>query len=79
MFITTLRDKSGNLYQLHEGYVRMFSFGIGIVRFSVSALSSVTLQAILNVQNSVMRLKNPKQAGYGLCGVRVCVCERVGV
>ena len=59
-----LRDKHGNTYDLCEVYIRLYSFDIGIVRFAVCAHGAITQQALLDVQNSVMRLGDPKQAGW---------------
>ena len=58
-----LRDKHGNTYDLCEVYIRLYNFQIGFVRFAVCAHGAITQQALLDVQNSVMRLGDPKQAG----------------
>lgn len=59
-FICNVRDANGNLYSVSESYVRIFSYKIGMVRFTVSANAPVDVQAILDVQNGIMRLKGNK-------------------
>eukprot|EP00118_Oscarella_pearsei_P013235 m.103520 g.103520 ORF g.103520 m.103520 type:complete len:575 (+) comp37191_c0_seq29:104-1828(+) len=59
----TLRDKHGNMFNLNQVFIKVFSFNVGILRFAIMAQSKVDVQAVLDVQNAVMRLDDSKQAG----------------
>eukprot|EP00118_Oscarella_pearsei_P013137 m.101777 g.101777 ORF g.101777 m.101777 type:complete len:261 (+) comp37143_c0_seq5:297-1079(+) len=61
----SLEDKYGNTYKLDQVFIRLFRFNVGILRFAITLRprQKVRLQAVLDVQNGVMRLKDPKKAG----------------
>eukprot|EP00049_Salpingoeca_infusionum_P025738 m.21513 g.21513 ORF g.21513 m.21513 type:complete len:490 (-) comp8291_c0_seq1:250-1719(-) len=58
--LSILHDSRGNAYTIHDTYVRLLSFDTGLVRFAISANQAVTVQDVLNLQNSVMRLNKTK-------------------
>lgn len=58
-----LQDRHGNKFSVREVYVRKMTFGVGIFRFALCCDGAASLQAVLDAQNSVMRLTNPKTAG----------------
>ena len=58
-----MRDKHGSVFVLHEVYLRTLTFGIGLLRFAVTSVATLPIQAVLDAQNSIMRLKNPEAAG----------------
>ena len=75
-FLRRLKDKHGHLLHLHETYIRLYSFNIGVLRFAVRSAAApprphhthstddaIDVQALLDLQNSVMRLNDPKKAG----------------
>eukprot|EP00118_Oscarella_pearsei_P013238 m.103691 g.103691 ORF g.103691 m.103691 type:complete len:447 (+) comp37191_c0_seq79:104-1444(+) len=62
----TLRDKHGNMFNLNQVFIKVFSFNVGILRFAIMAQSKVDVQAVLDVQNAVMRLDDSKQAGSAI-------------
>eukprot|EP00730_Choanoeca_flexa_P002378 TRINITY_DN11028_c0_g2_i4.p1 TRINITY_DN11028_c0_g2~~TRINITY_DN11028_c0_g2_i4.p1 ORF type:complete len:306 (+),score=28.66 TRINITY_DN11028_c0_g2_i4:66-920(+) len=60
--LVLLQDASNNVFELTDMYIRLFTFNIGIVRFCLRARSPVSIQTILDAQNSIMRLKRSSQA-----------------
>ncbi|XP_065838832.1 uncharacterized protein [Oscarella lobularis] len=48
-------------YKLNQVFIRLFKFHVGLLRFAITACDKVSIQHVLNVQNGVMRLKEPKK------------------
>lgn len=53
-----LHDRRGNQYTLSSVFLREFRFEVGILRFVVRAKGPVDLQAVLDLQNGLMRLSD---------------------
>jgi hypothetical protein len=70
-----LEDSRGNRFRLDHVFLQQYPFGLGVLRFSLISLTALNAQAILDVQNAVMRLG---VRCNGVCdGVMLCVCVMV--
>ncbi len=52
-----VEDAHGNHFLVENAYIVLYPMGIGILRFAVRALGSISIQTALDVLNSVRRLK----------------------